>query len=50
MKDKLFAVGFNELLGFVRLSHSVPPEPSMLILSSNIASAAWRFNIHEHQQ
>jgi hypothetical protein len=49
MKDKLFAVGLNELLGFVRLSHSASPDHTGLILSSTTPDAAWRFESHEQQ-
>jgi hypothetical protein len=43
MKDKLFPVGCNELLDFVRPDHPFSPEPPPLILLSNAPTAAWRF-------
>jgi hypothetical protein len=48
MKAALFPLAFNELLGFVRLSHSAFLEPSMLILPFNAFSAAWRFISPNH--
>jgi hypothetical protein len=43
MKDMLIPVGCNELLDFVRRNHSATPEPSPLIVSSRVPTAAWRF-------
>ena len=50
MKATLFALAFNELLGFVRLNHSAFPQPSMLILSFDVTSAAWRFILPKPQR
>jgi hypothetical protein len=49
MKAALFPLALNELLGFVGLHHSRAPEPSALIVSSNLSIAAWRFNSAQHQ-
>jgi hypothetical protein len=49
MKGKLFAVGLNELLDFVRRGHSSLLEPSPLILSFTAPTAAWRFISELHQ-
>ena len=43
MEAMLSSVRFNELLDFVRRDHSSLPEPSRLIVSLNIPTAAWRF-------
>jgi hypothetical protein len=43
MKSKLFPLRLNELLDFVRRSHSVSPDHSPLISPVNATSAAWRF-------
>jgi hypothetical protein len=50
MKSKLAALRSNELLDFVRRYYSAQPEPSPLILSSNIPSAAWRVIQPKHQR
>jgi hypothetical protein len=44
MKAIQSALRLNELLGFVRRHHSAMPDRSMLILSLNAPTAAWRFN------
>jgi hypothetical protein len=49
MTDMLIPLRLNELLGFVRLSHSAFPEPSTLILSFKVFNAVWRFNSHYQQ-
>jgi hypothetical protein len=49
MKGKLFAVGFNELLDFIRRDHSASPDLPPSILSFNSPDAAWRFNVPQHQ-
>jgi hypothetical protein len=49
IKGKLIPLRSNDLLGFVRLSHSTIPNHSMLILPFNATSAAWRFSLAEHQ-
>ena len=43
MTSKLFPLGLNELLDFVRRGLSFSPEPSRLILPLNLSNAAWRF-------
>jgi hypothetical protein len=50
MKAALFALRSNELLGFVRLSHSAFPELPLSILSFNSPTAAWPFNAPYHQR
>jgi len=37
------------LLDFVRRKHPASPEPSMLILSFDVPSAAWRRTLPHHQ-
>jgi hypothetical protein len=49
MKAPLFPLALNELLGFIHRSHSVLPQPSMLVLSFNVPSASWRFNSPKQQ-
>jgi hypothetical protein len=39
MTSMLIPLALNELLGFVRLSHSALPEPSCLILPFNLPTA-----------
>jgi hypothetical protein len=43
MKGKLIPVGCNEWLDFVRRDHAASPGLSLLIVSFNIRTAAWRF-------
>jgi hypothetical protein len=50
VKIKLIPLAFNELLGFLPPCHPASPEPSRLILSSNIQNAAWRFILSYHQR
>jgi len=49
MTATLFAVGLNELLGFVGRSHSASPDLSTLSIPFNKTTAAWRFNSPQHQ-
>ncbi|HEU0143552.1 MAG TPA: hypothetical protein VFQ47_02090 [Nitrososphaera sp.] len=49
MTGKLARVGFNELLDSVRPDHAASPNLPAWILASNVADAAWRFNLTRHQ-
>jgi hypothetical protein len=50
MKARLIPLALNELLDFVRRCHSFSHEPSRLILSFNLLTAAGRFVSSKNQR